>query len=196
MNMGLGDLNFKIGSVNPSGIGCTIYRIRKSQIKSWPTLQDDPDAMELHSAADLATLVGDFVLEEKAVFEKFYSTQGLGKITYETSGETDSKMFINKGEVSFPDLSAEALGFAKASVNDDYVYIVKSAGRYHVIGSADYRCVTSPAGDSGAAPGSAKGVKFSVECPDVTPLPIYAGQLPVQGGSYDLSTGVFSPTVV
>ena len=70
---------------------------------------------------------------------------------------------------------------------------MKAAGRYHVIGSPDYRAVISPTGDSGDAAGSAKGVTFEVECPDVTPLPIYAGDLVLADGTLDCATDTFTP---
>ncbi len=189
--MNLGNLDFRIGSVNPSGIGTTIYRIAKRHITSWPTIVNNTDDAE--GAEDLVKYDGDFVLAANAVFEKIYSTQGKGKLTFESTGETDCKMYLNKATFSFPDLTPAALGFSKAAVNDDYVYIAKAAGRYHVIGSEDYRSVTTPGGDTGDAAGSAKGVTFNVECPDVTPLPIYEGTIKLADGTLDLATGVLTP---
>lgn len=186
------NLDFNIGSVNPSGIGTTVYRIRKRYITAWPTIVDDPEATGA-TESGMATLSGNFATQSGKYWQKMYSTQGKGNITSETTGETDCKMFINHGSFSFPDLSAEALGFTKASVNDDFVYIAKAAGRYHVIGSPDYRSTTSGAPASGGAAGSAKGIVFTVDCPDVTPLPIYAGTLELEEGTLDLSDGSLTP---
>ena len=159
--MELGNLDFKIGCVNPSGIGSTIFRIAKKHIKSWPTIEDDHEAEG--KVADLSEYTGDFVLVDGKVFDKFYSTQGKGKLTFQPAA------------------------------NDDYVYIAKSAGRYHVLGHQDYRTTTSPAGDTGDAAGSAKGITFTVECPDVTPLPIYKGKIVTSDGELDCATGEFTP---
>ena len=189
--MELGNLDFKIGCVNPSGIGSTIFRIAKKHIKSWPTIEDDHEAEG--KVADLSEYTGDFVLMDGKVFDKFYSTQGKGKLTFQPTGEIDCKMFTNSGTFSFPDLTSEALGFCKTAANDDYVYIAKSAGRYHVLGHQDYRTTTSPAGDTGDAAGSAKGITFTVECPDVTPLPIYKGKIVTSDGELDCATGEFTP---
>ena len=167
------NLDFNLGSVNPSGIGTTVYRIRKRNITAWPTLENDPD--------------------KGKKWQKIYSTQGKGSATSEATGETDCKMFINHCTCSFPDLTPAALGFAKASVNDDFVYLIKSAGRYHVIGSPDYRSTTTPAPTTGDAAGSAKGITFTVDCPDVTPLPVYEGAIVTDDGSLDAGTGVFTP---
>lgn len=190
--MELGNLDFNIGSVNPSGIGTTLYRIAKRDITSWPGIIDDINEEEA-TVDKLAKYDGDFVLATGKVWDKIYSTQGKGKLTYESVGETDCKMFTNHATFSFPDLTPAALGFSKTAANDDYVYIVKSAGRYHVIGSPDYRSTTSPAGDSGDSAGSAKGITFTVDCPDVTPLPLYEGKVELKEGTLDLSTGTLTP---
>lgn len=187
------NLDFNLGSVNPSGIGTTVYRIRKRYIKAWPKLEDDPDKSDTISEEDLAKYVGDFVLVDGKKFQKIYSTQGKGSATSEATGEADCKMFINHCTCSFPDLTPAALGFAKASVNDDFVYLIKSAGRFHVIGSPDYRSTTTPAPTSGDTPGSAKGITFTVDCPDVTPLPVYTGAIVTDDGSLDAGTGEFTP---
>lgn len=190
--MELGNLDFNIGSVNPSGIGTTLYRIAKRDITTWPSIVDDINQEEA-TVDGLAKYDGDFVLATGKVWDKIYSTQGKGKLTYESVGETDCKMFANHATFSFPDLTPAALGFSKTAANDDYVYVVKSAGRYHVIGSPDYRSTTSPAGDSGDSAGSAKGITFTVDCPDVTPLPIYEGKIELKEGTLDLSTGELTP---
>lgn len=190
--MNLGNLDFKIGGINPSGIGATIYRIAKKDITAWPTIGNDPDA-STGTVDSLSKYNGDFTLAEDAVWDKLYSTQGKGKATFEVTGEVDCKMYTNKASLSFPDLTAEALAFCKAAANGDFVFIVKAAGRYHVIGSPDYRATISPTGDTGDAAGSAKGVTFEVECPDVTPLPLYEGDIVMADGTLDCSTGTFTP---
>lgn len=187
------DLDFNIGKVNPSGIGQTVYRIRRRYITGWPTVENDPDKNDEIDENDLVVLSGNFTLATGRKWQKIYSTQGKGSITSETTGETDCKMFINHANLSFPDLSPEGLGFAKASVNDDYVYIVKAAGRYHVLGNEDYRTTTSVNTTSGDAPGSAKGLTFTVDSPDVSPLPIYEGTIETEDGTLNAGTGVFTP---
>ena len=187
------NLDFNIGGINPSGIGTTIYRVRKRYISDWPTIENDPDKNNTITESDLAKYSGDFVLAEGKYFQKIYSTQGKGSISAETIGDTDCKMFNNKLSCSFPDLTAAALGFAKASINDDYVYLAKSAGRWHVIGSPDYRSTTVATPNSGDAAGSTKGIVFDVECPDVSMLPVSEGDVALEDGTFDCSTGVFTP---
>lgn len=191
--MNLGNLDFNIGGINPSGIGVTVYRVAKKDITSWPTVNDDPNAGS-GDAESLSKMVGDFTLAAGKVWYKIYSTQGKGKATFETIGETDCIMVNNKLTISHPDLTAAALGFSKAAMNGDFVYITKSAGRYHVIGSKDYRTVTQPAGDTGDAAGSAKGCTIEITAPDVTPLPIYEGVIAMADGSLDCATDTFTPS--
>jgi len=186
-----GNLDFKVGSVNPSGVGTEIYHIEKADIVSWPTAKEDLSAATIVS--ELTVLDGDFTLKAGAKWGKLYSTQGKAKATYETVGEVDCKMFNNKAHVEYPDLSPEALALSKITANGDRVYVVKAKGRFHVIGSPDYRCHTTSSGDTGDAIGSAKGISFDIECGSDTPLPIYAGELVLADGTLDCSDGSFSP---
>lgn len=189
----IGNLDWKNGSINPSGIVPMAYRIRKDFIKSWPTIVDEPT--DATTASQFANYVGDFVLVAGKKFEKIYSIQGKGKVSFEPVGETDSRMYMNKASLFFPDLTDEARAFAKDAANGNYVYVVPTPNkRFHLIGHESYR-VTSPiSGDSGDAPGSAKGLTINIECPDVTPLPRYMGALLLSDGELDCETGVFTPS--
>lgn len=192
--MEIGNLDWKNGSVNPSGIGPIAYRIRKDYIKSFPTIEDEPSAET--PVSQYANYTGDFVLVASKKWEKIYSTQGKGKVFFEPIGETDTRMYTNKATLFFPDLTDEARAYAKDAANGDYVYVIPTPGkRYHLIGHETYR-VTSPiSGDSGDAPGSAKGLTINLECPDVTPLPRYTGALLLADGELDCETGVFTPSI-
>lgn len=192
MTMQLADINFAIGSVNPSGIKDEVYFAQKNDITAWPTVKND-----FATAADIeeyTVLDGDFTMASGKKWIRLYTTQGKGKITAESTGETDCKMFLNKASLSYPKLTNEARGFAKYAANGDFVFIVKHDGKYFVIGSPDYRATVSPNMDSGDAAGSAKGMTVEIECPDVTPLPVYEGTLPLSDGSLNCATGVFTPT--
>lgn len=189
--MNLGNLDFKVGSINPTGIGTTIYRIAKDLIKSWPTICNDLSGEGAIST--MAAYSGDFVLAENAVWDKIYSTQGKGSASYETIGEVDCKMFTNKASISYPKLTDEAKAFSKVAANGDFVYILKHDGKYLVIGSKDYRVTTTPSGTTGAEAGSAKGVTIELQAPDDTPLPTYTGKLVLADGTLDCGTDTFSP---
>lgn len=190
----IGNIDWKNGKINPSGIVPIAYRIAKSDITSWPTIEDDPEKAATVGA--LVNYTGDFVLAVGKKWEKIYSTQGKGKATFEPVGETDMVSYINKGSLSFPDLTDEVRAYAKVAANGDYVYIIHTPnGRYHVIGNQDMRVKSSFSGDTGDATGSAKGVTISLEVPDNTPLPLYTGDLVTSDGTLDIATKVFTPVV-
>lgn len=173
--MNFSDIDFKIGSVNPSGISDELYYINKADIVSWPTIQND-----LETATDddnYTQYTGNFSLKTDAYWHRLYNTQGKGKLSWEYQGETDCKVPVNKAEFSYPKINNKIRSFAKFAANGDFVFVAKHDGQYYVIGSPDYRATVTPNGDTGDSAGSAKGVSFSIECPDVTPLPTYAGTL-------------------
>lgn len=190
--MDIGNLDFKNGSVNPSGISPIAYRIRKDHISAFPTIVDTP--VEGTTVPQYANYTGDFVLVAGKKWEKIYSTQGKGKVFFEPIGETDTRMYTNKATLFFPDLTDEARAYAKDAANGDYIYVIPTPNkRYHLIGHKHYR-VTSPiSGDSGDAAGSTKGLTINIECPDVTPLPRYIGALLLADGELDCETDVFTP---
>lgn len=192
--LSIGNIDWKNGKVNPSGIVPIAYRIPKSDIISWPTIEDDPDVAL--SVAEFVNYKGDFVLAATKKWETIYSVQGKGKATFEQVGETDSMMYVNKGTLYFPDLTNEVRALAKMAANGDYVYLVHTPNdRYHVIGNEDYRVKSTFSGDTGDAAGSAKGVTINLECSDVTPLPSYIGDLVTSKGTYDILTKTLTPAV-
>lgn len=186
------DIDFAVGSVNPSGIADEVYFLPKPDISAWPEIANPEDADA--SVDTVACYTGDFTLVEGKSFKKLYNTQGKGKVTAESTGETDCKMYLNKATLSYPKINKESIALAKASLNGDFVFVVKHDGQFFIIGHPDYRNSVASSFDSGDAAGSAKGVTITLECPDTTPLPIYTGILPITGGSIDCSTGIFTPT--
>lgn len=196
--MNLADIDFEIGSVNPSGVNDIVFFIPKADISAWPVIEND-----FATATDVTNYVQygktgttpalDFTLKTGKKWIRIYTTQGKGKITWEYQGETDCKMVTNKATLSYPRLTNEGRAFAKYASNGDFVFIVKHDGKYYVIGSPDYRATLTPNGDSGDAPGSAKGITVEIECPDVTPLPTYIGELVLSDGTLDCATGEFTP---
>ncbi|MDR1984090.1 MAG: hypothetical protein LBQ28_04635 [Prevotellaceae bacterium] len=184
-------LNWPEGKVNPSGIKRIGYWIPKSHIAAFPTIQNE-DAVTITAAVNYA---GDFVLKEDKHWFSVYTTQGKGKATFEGIGEKDCKMFNNKCTLSYPDITDEAKNLVKATINASCIFIIPlPLNRFVVIGSDDYDVEATITGDTGDAPGSAKGITIEITAPDVTPLPGYKGELLLADGSLDCETGVFTPT--
>lgn len=192
--MGLfADMTWADGQVNPSGIGTEVYYIPKGDISTFPTVKAIPA-----NASENVQLSGDFVLAAGKTWFKLHSTQGKGEVNFEVTGEKECKLFINKGKFIFPDISDAAKSHAKQSANTSLIYVVKlphqSENRFVVLGDKDYDSEVKISGQSGAEPGSQKGLTIEVEAPSFTPLPGYTGDIVLSNGTLDCGTGVFTVT--
>lgn len=185
-------LKWADGQVNPSGIKTRVFYAPKSFIKTHPKVIAAPATPEEH-----VTLAGDFEMVTGKTFEELYSTQGKGKVSWDSVGEKDHKMFVNKGTFKYPDISDDAKSLAKSTLNSNVVVVAlmphENGVRAVVIGEEDYDTTVSMKGDSGDAAGSDKGLFFDIEAPSTTPLPSYKGVIKLADGDYDCETGVFTP---
>jgi hypothetical protein len=184
-------LTWPEGKVNPSGIKSLGYWIPKSHIETFPGIKNE----DATTVAQAVNYNGDFVLKEGKHWFTIYTTQGKGKASFEGTGEKDCKMFNNKASLKYPDITDEAKNLAKATINASCLFVIPMPlNRFVVVGSEDYDVEATMTGDSGDAPGSAKGLTIEITAPDVTPLPGYKGELLLADGSLDCETGVFTPT--
>lgn len=190
--MDLSNIDFKIGSVNPSGVSSEVYFIPKSYITAWPAIIDDFEtALLCDDYVEYGDeTVSDFSLVSGKRWSRLYNTQGKGKINWEYQGEADCKVVVNKASISYPKITNEIRAFAKNAANGDFVFVIRHDGKFYIIGSKDYRAVLTPNGDSGDSAGSAKGITIEIECPDVTPLPTYKGLLLLNDGVLDCNSNL------
>lgn len=186
-------LEWADGQINPSGIKTIVYYAPKSWIKTFPRI-----VSPVLTSEENIVVAGDFEMVTGKTFLKLYSTQGKGKVDWEPMGEKDHKMFLNKGSFSFPDIGVDARSTAKQTINSNIVVIValphESEKRFIMIGDADYDVTVTIKGTTGDKPGSEKGITFDIEAPCTTPMPGYAGALPLADGILDCESGVFTPT--
>jgi hypothetical protein len=190
--MKFGDILWNEGQVNPSGIKSIAYYIPKSDILTFPTVKNEDAA----TVSEAVNYDGDFVLKADKHFYKLYSTQGKGAYTSEAMGEKDCKLFTNKVTLSFPDITDEGRNMMKAFVNANILLVIPlPKKRFAVLGSEDYDVDSAITGTTGDAPGSAKGLTVEVSAPDVTPFPLYKGELQLEDGVLDCSTGEFTPDI-
>ncbi len=185
-------LEWADGKVNPSGIKTEIYFCPKSNIATIPGMTAAPA-----TGSENVSFDGDFEMVDGKTFYRLYSTQGKGKVTFETTGEKDCKMFLNKGTFKFPDIDDAGKSLAKSAVNANVIFVVplphESEKRFVVLGDEYWDCSVAVSGDSGDEPGSAKGTTIEIEAPATTPLPNYKGILQLPDGTLDCATGVFTP---
>lgn len=186
-------LKWADGQVNPSGIKTRVFIAPKSFIKTFPKVIAAPVTEK-----EFVTLAGDYEMITGKTFLEIYTTQGKGKVEFESVGEKDHQMFVNKGSFKFPDISDGAKALAKSYLNSNSVIIAllphETEVRAVVLGEDDFDVTVKFKGTSGDATGSEKGLTFDVEVPSYTPLPSYAGTVALEGGTYDCETGVFTPT--
>lgn len=196
----LSDINFSIGSVNPSGIGDTIYFIPRKDIIAFPWITDEMDEAILKDGySSYGNFMGDdreednhFILHEGKYWYRMYTTQGKSKMSWDVTGERDHKVVLNKAQFYYPKLNVLIVTLAKMANNGDFVFVVRHDGRYYVVGSRKYRATLQLEGNSGDAAGSAKGVTINVESADTTPLPVYKGALLMQQGVIDCNENTFT----
>ncbi len=196
----LSDINFEIGSVNPSGIGDAVYFIPRKDILAFPWITDDmQEAILTEGYSSYGNFMGDdreednhFILREGKCWYRMYTTQGKGKISWDITGETDHKVVINKAQFYYPKFNVLIATMTKLANNGDFVFVVRHEGRYYVVGSKKYRATMSVEGNSGDLAGSAKGVTINVESADTTPLPVYKGALLMQTGVIDCENNTFT----
>ena len=185
----IGNVNFRIGQANGSGLGKYLYFIPSDDIARWPLISDN--LVDAATAARYIGYDGDFQLANGAYWIRIYNTQGEGSMQAEPTGERDSRMFLNKLNFRFPKLTPQAAKLTNAVVNGDGVFVGWHDGAYRVIGNKHYRCDVTPNVTSGDAAGSSKGITFAAECPDYKALPIYRGNIILQDGILNCETDTF-----
>lgn len=182
---------------NPGGIRSVSFLTHKSYITAFPALATDPAT----STADV-TYEGNFTMDTDKKFVEIYTRKGSGKAYVTTGGPKDGKYFINKADIDYPDVDDDALALAKAIINSDLVMVVgtrvanSSTFKFVVLGSEMFACeAVTTDGDTGTIDDDGKKFDFKFEAKDINPLPRYIGTIEVDGGTWDCSTGTFTPVV-
>lgn len=185
----IGNVDFRIGQANGSGIGKYVYFIPSDDILQWPAICNN--IVDAETAANYVGYIDNFVIAPNAYWIRIYNTQGEGSMSAEPIGERDSRMFKNKLSFRFPKLTKKAAMLSNAVVNGDGIFIGWHDGAYRVVGHKHYRCDVTPNVTSGDAAGSSKGITFEAECPDYKALPVYRGTLLLEDGVLDCETDTF-----
>lgn len=181
----LSNLDWVSGKANPAGIKSIAYFVRKSDISIYPKLTG-------------ASYTGDIELVAGKKFLTIYTTQGVGKVTFELVGNKDGKQPVNKATLSYPDINKAAKEFVTTYCNDNVVFIIPhytTDGVSYAVFGLEYDCDVKFTGDGGDKPGSDKTFKIEIESADWAALPIYTGVINTDKGSLNCETGVFTPAV-
>ncbi len=181
----LADLVWTPGVSNPSGIGNQIFIARAADVATVP-------AYGVAGTVDLA--VGDIAMVATKLFYKIYSTQGKAKLSIESVGEKDAKLFKITAELSYPDIDANSKKLAMEILNGNCILMIptltteRTLPTYVMLGGHTYDTEVDAKFNSGDAPGSAKGLDLTITTYDIVPGKVYKGDLKITGGSIDLDT--------
>ena len=175
-------------SVRP-GIRRRIYYIGKSKIAVWPTLPSPSD--QNVKMEDLAKYKGDFTLVENAVFKFIDLKDEASNVTFEPVGEDPSKIYNNQANAIVAGQSDAIKGFAREALNEDLVYVYQQRdGKFCVLGNEEFKCHTSPSGDTGAEVTGTTTTTLAIQVYDECAVPTYVGKLHLSAEEYlDCSTG-------
>lgn len=189
------DLKFNEVTNNTAGIRSISFLAKKSDIKAFPMMPDDP----ADGSANV-TLEGDYVMQADKTFVQLYTRKGTGKVSFEVVGPKDGKFFETKAELDYPDIDHDAMDFANKSLNGDYVLIVgtrlaNSKGfTFVVLGDDMFPCNISSTGSSGTLDSpDDKGLKLEASAYANYALPRYTGLITTADGIFDCETGIFTP---
>lgn len=179
------NLDWADGKANPSGIQSTAYFVRKSDIASpLPKIGEDGIAY-----------LDDIKLVTGKKFQTIYTTQGMGSVTFELTGEADCTQPVNKAKLSYPDINDKAKAFVTAYCNAKMVFVIPhntvDGVRFAVFG-LEMDASTKLTGNSGDKAGSAKGLTIEIESPDYVALPNYSGLIETDKGTLDCATNIFT----
>ena len=192
----LRDMKFKDVKSNPGGIRSISFLSLRSGITGYPTFDE-----EAADASAEVTLDGDFTMAEGANFVEIYTRKGAGKVDFETAGPKDGKYFKNVAEIDYPDVDDEAMALAKNIINSDMVLVIgirvanSNQFKFTVLGGDMFPCEADVAGGTGTLDGDDKKCAFSFEAKDTVPLKRYAGTIKTSDGTWDCSTGTFTPDI-
>lgn len=171
------DLDYLRNKPNIPGIKAYVYFAPKADILTWPTLAAAPASL-----ADLGQYAaGNIVMKTGKQFFKIGTVSQKGKADSETQGEAGSQSFVNKLTFQASSLEPAYVGFASKAIYDDLVYIVVDAftGVKRMMGNEEFETVTKVTATTGDSPTSSKGLTVTAEVPDIAPLLIYQGEIPL-----------------
>lgn len=177
------------GKKTLAGIRRRLYYIPKSAIAKWPKLPEV--TKEGAKMSDLAVYVGDFELAEGAFFKHIELKPEASNVTFDTVGETGSKIVNNQANAVVVGQPNDVKGFARQCINEDIVYVYQNRdGSFAVIGNEAFESITQASGDTAAESTGASTSTFAISCYDECPVPTYVGKLPISAtDQIDCTTG-------
>ncbi len=171
------------GACEPSGVQGRIYYISDSDVKSAPELPVDA-----HGRPTSATLTGEFVLAEDAVFMAIDGLTTKAQHSSEAQGEYPNQTQLNKLTVVHPGVGPEASALPCYVNNTRCWYVFRDMrGRWRVLGSKRFHCKSTITQDNGQGETGETGTTLAAQCTGITVTPFYTGKLLTVDGEIDCS---------
>ena len=195
--MQYGDLKWAGRTTNPTGAGNRFFIAYLEEIKSHPVI---PSSGVTASEA-VCLPEGDIVMEDGCTFIEFYSSDGKAEVTSSPEGDTDCQAFVDKVVAKYPDIDDAAVATAYSMLNANCVIIAptkihsQNTPQYVILGIGQNCPKLTPSLMSGKALGDEKGLSLEATCEVEIPLLRYNGAVPVDGGSWDLATNLYTADV-
>lgn len=167
------NLDHEEADCNMAGISTIVYVVKKSDIKTYPSLTSNKTLPE-HTV----NLINDFTLKSGAFWRTFYSTQEMGEFKSEVAGNRDGEYFDISGNFFYPNTTARALGLSNIFKNADVIIIMKEfsgVGQMRVFGTMDLPARINPNENSGKAFADQKGITFNFSAKSCSVPYIYNG---------------------
>lgn|GEM_PF-1548698 len=184
------------GQKTVPGIRRCIYFVSMYSVVTWPKLPKLGDE-EVTKMESLSQLKGDFVLAAEKFFRSIELKDKASNVTFETVGNSGSKLFTNKANAIVVGMPDEVKGFIRQAIDDKLIVVYQQRdGKFCVLGNEDFPCETSGSGDTGSDPTNGDMTStIALESYDECPVPTYTGKLPLSATEYlDCADGLVKKT--
>lgn len=181
------DLPFCRGQKSLPGMRPVMYFIKKSNITTWPTRAGNAAT----SLAEIAKLVGDFVLAADKKWNKVDLARDQQQVTSEQVGQWPSFLFKTTATVVIPGTEEEVTGLISELNNDDVVILIPQRnGKYRCLGNESFNVAVKPAQDTGKTSDDANATTLTIEIEDEIPAPFYPGVIETNDGDISGADGL------
>jgi hypothetical protein len=181
-----GDVLFCKGKKSLPGIRSYAYFIKKKNILTWPTRATSTAT----TLAEIAKLVGDFVLVADKKWNKIDLIPNLQQVQSEQVGQYGSHLFKNTGTLVIPGTEEEVTGLASELNNDNCVFLVPQRnGKFRMLGNEEFDCEIKPGLDTGKGSEDTNATTLTITIEDEIAAPFYPGTIVTSGGNISGATG-------
>lgn len=180
------DLPFCRGQKSLPGMRPYMFLTRKSNITAFPTRADST----AKSLAEIAKLIGDFVMAADKKWKKIELLPDQQQITSEQIGTYGSYLFKTTATVVIPGTEEEVTGLISEINNDDMVVLIPQRnGKFRCLGNEMFTVKVKPSQDTGKGTEDTNATTITIEVEDEVPAPFYPGKIETTDGDISGADG-------